>query len=511
MRRLRTLLVLGSLSSCLFQVELEGTTCDPTQPAPCGDDTGLSCRNNTCQRGGSGGGSAGGRVDAGNSDAGRSDGGNVGGGAAGGSAVLGPPVLTWVVSMPVRDGGEGLGQSVSIDSAGGIIVAGAPGGSGNGAALLITRTDGGWKTAELANTVQNPSSNSLRFGAFVKAAAGGRVVAVGYPHPGGTQMGVRVFRGAGLAMAEDLAGANEGFGSAFDLTSSGNMLVVGAAESSTYGPGGNGLVRTYRFNGANSFLVNQDNPQSPDAGVRDHLVPPERPLATRFGSGIALSNGGTALWVGSYALPGDAGTATGGVLRFEGLVGNWSTVSRQLRFRRRATGSYPENCGDSTGLAVSEAGDVALVGCPGEEGAPGVQSAGSVRLLRFDGGTVASEAIVRPATNWDSFGSFARVALTRSGSIGVIGQPGRNTVWLLDTADAGLVDLDLGLTLPSRLTTASGAGTSVAISDDGRTIVVGAPALAAVCSGGPSVFTDAQCVTAGAPSGGVLIFERSAE
>ena len=76
---------------------------------------------------------------------------------------------------------------------------------------------------------------------------------------------------------------------------------------------------------------------------------------------------------------------------------------------------------------------------------------------------------------------------------------------LVDMSDAGLTALPV---FDSTFANASSFGESVAISDDGRIIVIGAPNMKGLCSGPPAQAFQAPCRSTGPGSGAVLVFER---
>jgi hypothetical protein len=180
-----------------------------------------------------------------------------------------------------------------------------------------------------------------------------------------------------------------------------------------------------------------------------------------FGSSVALSTGGSTALVGTLSLNGFAGVVSVFTLR----GGIWSQTSELT-----ASGTAAE---DDFGwsVALSAAGNIALVGMPGYN-----SFAGAVYVFTLRGGTWSrtGELTASDAAAHDQFGSS--VALSEGGNTALVGAPGRNSM-----AGAGYVFTLRGGTWSQtgELTASHAAaydqfGNSVALSAAGSTAVVGA-------------------------------------
>ena len=180
-----------------------------------------------------------------------------------------------------------------------------------------------------------------------------------------------------------------------------------------------------------------------------------------FGSSVALSAGGSTALVGTLSLNGFAGVVRVFALR----GGTWSQTGELT-----ASGTTAE---DDFGwsVALSAAGNIALVGVPGYN-----SFAGAVYVFTLRGGTWSQtgELTASDVAAHDQFGSS--VALSAGGNTALVGAPGRNSM-----AGAGYVFTLRGGTWSqtSELTASHAAaydqfGNSVALSAAGSTALLGA-------------------------------------
>jgi len=186
------------------------------------------------------------------------------------------------------------------------------------------------------------------------------------------------------------------------------------------------------------------------------------------GFSVALSPDGNTAVVG--AILNDGNGADAGHVR----IYDWNGIA----WVQRGADIDGEAAGDNFGfgMAISENGNTIVIGAPGNDGAGA--DAGHVRIFDWDGSAwVQRGADIDGEAAGDGFGS--NVALSADGNTAVIGAPGNDGA----SADAGHVrvfDWDGSAWVQRGADidgTASGdySGFSVAVSDDGNTIIVGSP------------------------------------
>ena len=204
--------------------------------------------------------------------------------------------------------------------------------------------------------------------------------------------------------------------------------------------------------------------------------------AGEFGSSVALSGDGNTALVGARSDANGKGAA-------------WVYVSSPrtaplLPWRRQAklTADLPATAGEikqfGASVALTDDGDTALIG------APLTQYSGVIG----QGGLGAAWVFTRSAGTWTNrSGSFplrtlfysqtaqfgASVALAADGSVALVGAPGyaqgRGATFYFVHEGVTYLETSSNLAPPGNLTGSLGFGQSVALSDDGRTALVGAP------------------------------------
>jgi len=246
----------------------------------------------------------------------------------------------------------------------------------------------------------------------------------------------------------------ENFGEAIAISRNGNVLAVGAPD---------GLVAEIRSGVVDVFERN-------DGGAWRHvtrLSPVQRTENASFGSSVALSNSGDVLAIGAFAEDDLAGAA----YVFSRAGDGWRQIAR-------LTGSSARTRGDHFGWSVALSADGTRLAV-GADGAAG--DAGAVHLFERSEDTWSRSAVISPPPDRYSHRAFGRsVALSSSGSALAVGAPGDSAAGPL----AGAVHLyvlqahgPVPVTKLHSPTPRSHAwfGQSVAVSADGRTVIVGAP------------------------------------
>ncbi len=391
---------------------------------------------------------------------------------------------------------DNFGSAVALDGAGTLLAVGAPYDDGHndarfdaGAVHLFTLGDdfsmparvgtiGFGYVANLDNALTTDDSHfNLAtldfidyFGSAVALTRDGRRLAVGAPYDDGGDIAsadagaVHLFGfaddrfatparlstlGVGYGTVSDLQqriGSYDHFGSAVAFSADGARLAVGMPGDDGAGNGktDSGAVRIFTF-ADDSFTLGFEIAALGDGRLPANVSFPTITTNDRFGAALALSHDATRLAVGA---PGDDGFTNdrgdaGAVHLFSFSDGDFSGAALRASIGFGYSGG--NNIGlelgwaDNFGAAVALNADATLlaVGSPRDDGAHNDRhDAGAVHLFRFADG---------------DFGAGARV-----GTLGY-GHAGGN---------------DVGI---ARLDTQDAFGTAVALSGDGRVLVVGAP------------------------------------
>jgi hypothetical protein len=325
-------------------------------------------------------------------------------------------------------------------------------------------------------------------------------------------------------------GAGDTFGTAVALSSDGNTLAVGAPNEDSGLIGVAGVVNEATAGNAatNSGAVYVYTRTGSNWSQQAYVKASNTGATDRFGNAIALSGDGNTLAVGAF---GEASSSTGinstpdELARFAGAVyvysrsaGTWSQQAYVKASNTEASdlfGSSVALNGDGNTLAVgavNEASGTTGINSMPDESAPG---AGAAYVYVRSGSTWSQQAYVKASTSGadDNFGNS--VALSGDGNSLAVGAPAP-----LAPNAAGAVYVytrAAGVWSQSALVRASNAeagdnfGTSVALSGDGNALAVGAPledsGLTGVTAGNVNEATSGN---AASNSGAVYLYTRSA-
>lgn len=274
---------------------------------------------------------------------------------------------------------------------------------------------------------------------------------------GALHAGARIFvrDGADWRLEHELRSDDDGLGTSVAMDADGRTVAVGAPAR-----GGAGAVRVLTRDGDGWHL-------------RHEVVAGEGVRNGRFGAAVALSGDGQTLLVGAPHDTRSGAREAGSVHVFVRRDTSWIETAT-LDLGRAAAGDLA-----GAAVALSYDGSRALVGVRGAS-AEGAPRAGAAWVVRLDGEGHARDAVLL-ATPHDAGAALgASVALSSDGTVAVVGAPRRRAPSGA-VAGAGYVfelgDGDgwrLGATEEGR-TRGQSLGMAVAISADGRTVLVGAP------------------------------------
>lgn len=356
-----------------------------------------------------------------------------------------------------ESGAGQLGFSVALSGDGGTaVVGGYQDDGGSGAAWVFTRTDGTWSQQGPKLT---PSDESERgsFGFSVALSWDGNTALIGGPGDTGPVGAAWVFARSGSTWTQQgpkLTSGQSGdgnFGISVALSGDGTTALVGDS-----GDNDNvGAAWVFRRSGA---TWSQQGPKLTASGESG-------PIPGTFGSSVALSgNGSTALIGASFD-----GDEAGAAWVFVRSADTWTQQGPKL--------TAPDFGGDfGYCVALSLDGDTALIGSP---------------EINAGAGTGAAWAFTRSGTTWSQQGPRLAptdetgqghfgdsVALSGDGSTALIGAAadagGVGAAWMF--ARSGSTWTQQGAKLAASDESGQGAlGSSVALSSDGSTALVGAP------------------------------------
>ena len=332
---------------------------------------------------------------------------------------------------------------------------------------------------------------------------------------------------AGTWLAKSIAyikasntGKDHLFGSAIALSADGNTLAVGAAFEDSAAQGVNGVSKDRAVNSGAVYVYIRDNKGWKQQA---YLKPSNTAEGDQFGNSLTLSADGNLLAVGS---PGEPSSATGvngnqsdrsmpaagAVYVFARAGAAWS---QQAYLKSSNTGGpdvgyqfgYAVSLsGDGSTLAASETSDPSnATGTNGDQKNTGAPDSGAVFVFNHSGGTWLQQAYIKPWNTTAAGVLFGySVGLNGSGDtlgVGAYGDDGRRGAVYVFTRNQGTWSQQMRLT-GSNAAPGDYLGCSLAISDDGNTIISG------------TVDDKYNTPDAGSPDkeslGGIYVFVRAA-
>jgi uncharacterized protein (TIGR03437 family) len=407
-------------------------------------------------------------------------------------------------------GNAELGNSVALSSDGNTAIVGGPGDNGNaGAAWVYTRSGGVW-TQQGGKLVGAGAVAGAYQGTSVALSSDGNTAIVGgpsgnvnnsvtgvgaawvYTRSGGvwTQQGNKL-------VAADAVG-NVGLGFSVALSSDGNTAIVG-------GPGDNGNAGAAWIYTRSGGVWTQQGGKLVGAGAVGGAYQ---------GLSVALSGDGNTAIVGG---PGDNGgtpDGAGAAWVYTRSGGVWTQQGSKL-VGSGAVGTA-EGALQGFSVALSADGNTALVGGPNDNYVSGAGDIGATWVYTRSGGVWTQQGGKLVGTGGSSPGQGFSAALSADGNTAIVGGPNDNgnkstgfpgAAWVYTRS--GGVWTQQGSKLFGAGTVGNASqGTSVALSGDGNTALVGGPVdNGAYPSGVGAAWVFVSSTTASAPSiasGGVV-------
>lgn len=193
-----------------------------------------------------------------------------------------------------------------------------------------------------------------------------------------------------------------------------------------------------------------------------------------FGERVMLSRDGTTALVGAKRDENSRGKESGSVYVFSGTGGSWKQEKKLLP----KGGDINDRFGSS--IAISEDGTTILVGAPGDEDPNGVSAGSAYVFSKADGAWIQKAKLVpNDGDQNDKFGSS--VAMSADGSTALVGAAhdedpigtGAGSAYVF--APRGDVWKQQTKLVPTQGDGDDAFGSSVVMSADGNTVLVGAP------------------------------------
>ena len=367
-------------------------------------------------------------------------------------------------------GGDNFGQSVSVSSDGKIVAIGAIGNDGKDTNAGHVRVfeykdddgNGTFEWTQLGTDIEG-QYGADRSGYSVSLSSDGKIVAIGAPKNDGTRTGtnseanqghVRIYQfidGAWKQIGGDINGDKnkDEFGNSVSLSADGLRVAIGGyLNDGSYGTD-SGHVRVFEFsnNAWTQLGFDIDGEEGGDS----------------FGSSVSLSADGSIVAIGATE------NNSGYVMVYRYIDDTW------FKLGQVEGEANDDKFGNSVSLSAN--GSIVAIGAPRNDG--GGTDSGHVRVYQMsenDGNfefTLLGTEIDGQAAG-DQFGSS--VSLSEDGLLLAIGAPvedddnsGKARVYKYEGDNWVLKDTFDGKTGNGRF------GTSVSVSGDGNTVVIGAP------------------------------------
>jgi hypothetical protein len=394
-----------------------------------------------------------------------------------------------------------FGRSVALSADGNTALIGGPNDSrGHGAAWVFTRSDSTW-TQQGPKLTATGESGAGEFGQSVALSADGDTVLIGGPRESEDKGAAWVFTRSGSTWTQQgpkLTGAGEvtgccggGFGASVALSADGNTALVGRPVDNE----GNGAAWVFIRSGS---AWTQQGEKLTAGG-------------TRFGSAVALSaDGNTALiggattWVftrsgqtwtrqpvglgfgasvalsadGKTALIGHAGVAL--VYTRSGQTPIWQAKGLA------GTGQIGEETRFGSAVALSADGETALIGGPLDDKGAFNEGVGAAWVFARTGSTWTQQGEKLTGEDAPDSNFGTSVALSADGNTALIGAPddnkGTGAAWVFTRSGSTWTQQGPKLTGEGEigvrefgLTRGGEFGSAVALSADGNTALIGGP------------------------------------
>lgn len=318
-----------------------------------------------------------------------------------------------------------MGESIAISSDGNVMVASAHGedlgGTNNGAAYIFTRTGSTWSQAQKLTGV----SQSKTFGFSLAMTPDSNTIAVGaYGGTGAYSNGaVYVYtKNSGSPLTWSLAqilfpdnpGTSDRVGYGVDISADGNRIIAGAPREDS-GGSNTGIAYIFTRTAGSPEWVYEAALKGDDLGSS---------TSPEFGSDVSLNGDGTTALIGAPQEDSE-GTDAGAAYIFVRGAGSplWSQQTKLVGDDlSSSSGVY-----FSTGVSLSNSGDLAVVGAPFEDDAGSVSDAGAAYIFYRTGTTWSQLQKIQSSIKAASYYFGYSVDITGDGGTIIVGETRQNT------------------------------------------------------------------------------------
>jgi FG-GAP repeat protein len=353
-------------------------------------------------------------------------------------------------------GEAGFGSSVTLSADGDTaLVGGSFDNAGAGAAWVFTRSGSSWaqQGAKLTGT---GGSGGSRFGSSVSLSADGSTALIGGAADDGNVGAAWVFTRSGSSWSQQggkltgAGGTGEGeFGTSVSLSADGSAAVIGAPRDNE------DVGAAWVFTRSGSTW-SQQGPKLTGGGETGE---------GRFGVSVALSADGNTVLIGG---PRDD-SGVGAAWAFTRSGSTWSQQGG------KRTGTGETGAGQfGRSVALSANGNTALVGGPEDDAA-----VGGMWVLTRSGGVWSQQGAKLTGGEEANSEQGVLVALSADGNTALVGgwndDERRGAAWVFTRSGGVWAQQGPKLTAGGESESGAGFGTSLALSADGNTALIGAP------------------------------------
>ena len=354
------------------------------------------------------------------------------------------------------DGQSRFGRSVALSADGNTaLVGGTRDNSSEGAAWVFARSGSTW-TQQGEKLTGTGAVGQAEFGRSVALSADGGTALIGGWSDNGNAGAAWVFTRSGSTWSQQgakLTGTGEtgegAFGTSVALSADGNTAMVGGPRDSS------DVGAAWVFTRSGSIWTQQG----------EKLTGTGESGAGRFGESIALSADGNTALIGGPRDNSEAGAAWA----FTRSSSTWTQQGGKL------VGTGETGAGEfGTSAALSDDGNTALVGVPEDDAATG-----GTWVFTRSSGVWSQQGPKLTGGEEDNSEFGVLVALSADGNTALVGgwnDDGRKgAAWVFTRTNGVWSQQGPKLTAGSESESGAGFGTSVALSADGNTALIGAP------------------------------------
>ena len=358
--------------------------------------------------------------------------------------------------------GGGLGSSIAISADGNTAIVGArfddaSPNENNGAAYIFTRSGSTW--TEQQKILASDRMNYENFGSSVAISADGNTVLIGKDQSAAAY----IFTRSGSTWVEQqkiLASDGGDFGQSVAISADGNTVLIGSRTQDTFPTEDNGAA--YIFTRSGSTWVEQQKILTSDIESNDQL-----------GFSVAISADGNTVLIGTRNESTSPNSFNGAAYIFTRSGNTWVEQQKILASDRQDFDDF------GFSVAISADGNTVLIGAVSEDTSPNANNGAAYIFTRSGSAWTEQQKILSSdAQDFDDFGSS--VVISADGNTVIVGASSEGTSPNFSNGAAyiftrsGSTWTEQQKILASDRMNGDNFGSSVAISADGNTVLIGA-------------------------------------